>query len=122
MPTPEQMLACIRLCQTLSNFYLDIHLFRFDQQRNELHVSAGNTVGVTFLALGFGNLIMMKLDFQTMPRRELRAYVLTHREDSEALQIYMERLRTEPGVVRQQGGPEQNDMDKLEQFMQERMR
>lgn len=26
IPTPEQMLTCIRMCQTLSNFYTDIHL------------------------------------------------------------------------------------------------
>jgi hypothetical protein len=52
MPTLEQMLACIRICQTLSNFYLDIHLFRFDTRRKELYLLAGDTIGVTILADG----------------------------------------------------------------------
>ncbi len=34
-----------------------------------------------------------KPDFQQISRQELRKYVLTHREDEEALRIYMERLR-----------------------------
>ncbi|CCI37384.1 MAG: DUF6888 family protein [Microcystis sp.] len=34
IPTPEQMFTCIRMCQTLSNFYTDIHLFRYDENSN----------------------------------------------------------------------------------------
>jgi hypothetical protein len=30
----------------------------------------------------------LKPDFQQMSRKELRTYVLTHREDEEALRIY----------------------------------
>ena len=52
MPTPEQMLACIRLCQALSNCYLDIHLFRFDAQREELYILAGETIGLTIFKNG----------------------------------------------------------------------
>ena len=33
----------------------------------------------------------MKPDFEKMPRAELRAYVLAHREDIEALRILMSR-------------------------------
>lgn len=52
IPTPEQMLACIRLCQTLSNFYTDIHLFRYDQQRQEIYVIAGETINIIIKANG----------------------------------------------------------------------
>jgi hypothetical protein len=45
IPTPEQMLSCIRMCQTLSNFYRDIHLFRYDEGREEIYVIAGETIG-----------------------------------------------------------------------------
>ncbi|WP_407641949.1 DUF6887 family protein [Calothrix rhizosoleniae] len=34
--------------------------------------------------------MIRKLDFQQMSRKELRTYVLTHREDDEALRIYYE--------------------------------
>ncbi|MFM6057213.1 MAG: DUF6887 family protein, partial [Microcystis aeruginosa] len=39
-------------------------------------------------------------DFYQMSRPELRKYVLSHREDDEALRIYMDRMRTESGVTR----------------------
>ena len=52
IPTPEQMLSCIRMCQTLSNFYLDIHLFRYDQQRKEIYVIAGDTINLIIDAQG----------------------------------------------------------------------
>lgn len=53
MPTPKQMLACIRVCQTLSNCYLDIHLFRFDAKRGELYILAGQSIGLTIFKNGF---------------------------------------------------------------------
>ncbi|MGK7963050.1 DUF6888 family protein [Crocosphaera sp.] len=52
IPTPEQMLSCIRMCQTLSNFYLDIHLFRYDQQRKEIYIIAGDTINLIIDAQG----------------------------------------------------------------------
>ncbi|WP_448564577.1 DUF6887 family protein [Trichothermofontia sp.] len=57
-------------------------------------------------------------DFQTMPRQQLRAYVLSHREDEDALRTYMDRLRTEPGIIRYQGGPTDDDLAQLEQYLQ----
>lgn len=33
IPTVEQMLVCVRICQTLSNSYTDIHLFRYSAQK-----------------------------------------------------------------------------------------
>lgn len=52
MPTVEQMVACIRVCQTLSNFYVDIHLFRYDDRRQEIYILAGDTLGITIFANG----------------------------------------------------------------------
>jgi hypothetical protein len=52
MPTVEQMLACVRVCQTLSNFYTDIHLFRYDEKRKEIYILAGETIGLTIFSNG----------------------------------------------------------------------
>lgn len=40
---------------------------------------------------------MSKLNFQTMDQAELRAYVLSHREDNEAFYVLADRLRARPG-------------------------
>lgn len=61
-----------------------------------------------------------KLDFQQMSRKELRTYVLAHREDEEALRVYMERLHNEPGVIRQTGGLNEENLNQLKQFIAKR--
>ncbi|MCA2813429.1 MAG: hypothetical protein IM477_13120 [Microcystis sp. M090S1] len=60
-------------------------------------------------------------DFYQMSRPELRKYVLSHREDDEALRIYMDRMRTESGVTRFTLTPSQEDMNKLEEFLKAKM-
>ena len=62
-----------------------------------------------------------KLDFQKMSRKELRTYVLTHREDDEALRIYMERMHNEPGVNRHIGDLSEEDFNQLEQLIKKRV-
>ena len=57
-------------------------------------------------------------DFQTMPRKELRIYVLSHRDDENALRIYMDRLKNEPGVDRHQGGVSIDDLAQLDRLLQ----
>jgi hypothetical protein len=57
-------------------------------------------------------------DFQTMSRKELRSYVLSHREDENALRIYMDRLKTEPGIDRYQGGVSADDLAQLDRLLQ----
>jgi hypothetical protein len=52
MPTVKQMLACVRVCQTLSNFYLDIHLFRYDLKQEKFYILAGASLGVTIFSNG----------------------------------------------------------------------
>ena len=41
----------------------------------------------------------MKLKFEKMTRLELRKYIVEHREDEEAFQVYMDKVMTEPGEV-----------------------
>ena len=58
-----------------------------------------------------------KPNFQTMPRKKLRAYVLAHRDDENALRIYMDRLKSEPGIIRHQGGVTADDLAQLDQLL-----
>ena len=62
-------------------------------------------------------MMTQKLNFQQMSRKDLRTYVLTHREDEEALRIYMERLRTASGIIKQTGGLNEEDFNQLEQLL-----
>jgi len=36
----------------LSNFYSDIHLFRYDEKREEIYILAGDTIGITIFRNG----------------------------------------------------------------------
>ncbi len=58
-------------------------------------------------------------DFSSLSRKELRAYVLTHREDEEALRIYMDRLHNDPDVVRHTGDCSEEGLAKLKQLIEE---
>ncbi|MFE1746508.1 DUF6888 family protein [Coleofasciculus sp. H7-2] len=40
-PTNEQALKCLIVCQMLSNYYRDIHLFRFNSQTGDVFILAG---------------------------------------------------------------------------------
>jgi hypothetical protein len=66
-------------------------------------------------------MMTLKPDFQQMSRKELRTYILSHREDEAALQIYMTRLHNEPGVIRQTGGLNEEDFNQLEQLIKRRV-
>ncbi len=41
----------------------------------------------------------MKSKFETMSRQELRTYILEHREDEEAFQLYLDQVMAEPGEI-----------------------
>jgi hypothetical protein len=45
-PTNEQALACVRVCQMLSNYYRDIQLFRYDTQTGEVYIMAGEELQI----------------------------------------------------------------------------
>lgn len=59
-----------------------------------------------------------KPDLQKMTRQELRTYALSHRHDEEDLHLYMDRLHTDPDVVRHTGGFDQQGA-KLEKLIQQ---
>lgn len=42
MPTVEQAMACVRVCQMLSNYYQSINLFRYDEFRKIVYIIAGD--------------------------------------------------------------------------------
>lgn len=45
-PTNEQALACLRVCQMLSNSYRNIELFRFDNQTGVVFIFAGEELQI----------------------------------------------------------------------------
>ncbi len=45
-PTNEQALACVSVCQMLSNYYRDIQLFRFNAQTGEVYIFAGDELEI----------------------------------------------------------------------------
>jgi hypothetical protein len=45
-PTNEQAIACLRVCQILSNCYRDIQLFRFNAQTGEVYIFAGDELEI----------------------------------------------------------------------------
>ena len=48
----------------------------------------------------FGSLLMMKPDFNVMVKQELKAYVLEHRDDLDALEALFSRRSPNSKVVR----------------------
>ena len=55
---------------------------------------------------------MSKPDFMTMPRVQLRQYILDYREDDEAFQTYLDRFSFEDAVI----FPAPQSIDDLENF------
>lgn len=41
LPTAKQGIACIRICQDLSNFFRNIELFRFNPRTGRIYIFAG---------------------------------------------------------------------------------
>ncbi|WP_442946807.1 DUF6888 family protein [Nostoc sp. WHI] len=46
LPTTEQTLACVRVCQMLSNLYKDIRLFRFDDKIGEIYILSADELQI----------------------------------------------------------------------------
>lgn len=45
-PTNEQALACLRVCQMQSNYYRNIELFRFNEQKGYVYIWAGEELQI----------------------------------------------------------------------------
>jgi hypothetical protein len=73
-----------------------------------------------FFPMVHGSLIMsLKPDLEQMTRKALRAYVLSHRDDEEALRFYIDRLHTDPDVIRHTGSFNQQGTTQLEHLIQQ---
>ena len=60
-----------------------------------------------------------KPNFTTMTKKELRTYVLEHRENEEALSAYLDKLHTDNPNSRTYG-PEENVAEAIEEYMKHR--
>lgn len=49
MPTAQQALACVRVCQMLSNGYQPIQVFRYNQNTKTVFILAGVTESLKIL-------------------------------------------------------------------------
>lgn len=63
----------------------------------------------------------MKPDFTTMSHKELRIYVLEHRDDDEAFYAYMDKLNTDCNRVTHPPLKSMEDMENYPDFL-EKMR
>lgn len=60
----------------------------------------------------------MNPNFQAMSRKELRTYVLEHREDDEAFHAYMDKLETEGNWVTMPPLKSMEDLDNYPEFLE----
>jgi len=51
-PTNEQAQSCLRVCQWLSNCYMNIELFRFNERTGIVYILAGDDLEVEVLRDG----------------------------------------------------------------------
>jgi hypothetical protein len=64
---------------------------------------------------------MSQLNYQQMNQKELREYVLTHREDEEAFHAYVDLLHAEGNWVEMPALESEQDLDNYPEFL-DRMR
>lgn len=55
MPTLEQLITCVRVCQMLSNLMQSIHLFRYDALTKQVYLIAGRQEGIEIIIFEDGN-------------------------------------------------------------------
>jgi hypothetical protein len=60
---------------------------------------------------------MNKPDFKTMTRKDLHAYVLSHREDEEAFYAYVDKLHLEANWVEMPALQSVEDMENHPEFI-----
>jgi hypothetical protein len=61
---------------------------------------------------------MSKLDFKTMSRKDLHAYVLAHRDDQEAFYIYVDKLHTEATWIEMPPLQSVEDLENYPEFLE----
>ena len=60
----------------------------------------------------------MKLNFKAMSRKELKAYVLKHRDDREAISAYIEKSEAEGNWVKMPPLKSMEDFDNYPEFLE----
>jgi hypothetical protein len=65
--------------------------------------------------------LMSQLNYQQMSQKELREYVLSHREDEGAFHAYVDRLHAEGNWVEMPALESEQDLDNYPEFI-DRMR
>ncbi len=65
MPTVEQALSCVKVCQMLSNLYQQIYLFRYDSNFKTIFILARNENNEELQVVIFANGIWRFIDDET---------------------------------------------------------
>ncbi|MDJ0580688.1 MAG: hypothetical protein QNJ66_11780 [Crocosphaera sp.] len=65
MPTIEQALSCVRVCQMLSNLYQQIYLFRYDSNFKTIFILTRNENDEELQIVIFSNGIWRFIDDET---------------------------------------------------------
>lgn len=60
----------------------------------------------------------MKLNFKAMSRKELKAYILKHRDDSEAISAYIKKSEVEGNWVKMPPLKSMEDFDNYPDFLE----
>nr|WP_236738707.1 hypothetical protein [Chroogloeocystis siderophila] len=93
----------------LSNLYQDIHLFRFDDKTEDVYILAGNDLQ----------------NFEEMSVSELRAYVLKHRDDLEAIRTLSHhphlKEKIMPSLVDEKSVPIEENIKAVEATLKQRI-
>jgi hypothetical protein len=61
---------------------------------------------------------MSQVNFQTMTQKELQTYVLSHREDQQAFQAYVDRLHAEGNWIEMPPLQSEEDLENYPEFIE----
>jgi hypothetical protein len=72
----------------------------------------------SFLLTVFGGLLMTKQNYENMTRKQIKEYLLSHRNDDEAWSVFMEKLGN---LDQNQGYSPDLSTEEMEQIFQSRL-
>lgn len=97
-PTSRQEAKCFILCQNFTAMFVPINILRLDERTGDIYILAGEDLEVIVFRDGDGDLSMQP-DFSIMSPRELRAYLLQHRNDTDAIHARMQQILNDPNAI-----------------------
>jgi hypothetical protein len=95
LPTAQQGIRCVILCQSLTDTFTPIVVVRLDEQTGNLFMLAGDNYRDSYLSQWSVEVYLVKSDFSTMTKGELRAYVIAHPDDRTAFYTFVDRFANE---------------------------